>query len=456
MRPLTGRLLALILILLAAALVAAGVLSVVLAGARPLPVTAIVLFTFAAIAVAVSPPIQNLGRRLDAVSTTANSMASGDLSARAPVDAHDEVARLARALNEIALKADQRVKELTSQRDASEAVLGNLSQGLALVTRDLGIRHANPRFWELVGVDPPAQPTRLWTARQPVLEEVVLEAAARGAAVTRETAIYLDERREYEIGAVPIAAGGRPMLLLAIQDLRPEKAMASLRREFVANASHELKTPLTSIRGYAETLLSGGLNDAENRERFVETIRAQAARLETLVGDLLDLADLERPDSPLELKDWDIGQIAREIGETFEDVARRAGLAVEVSARPGIRARVDRTKIDLALRNLLDNAVKYTDAGTITVSVEGTADIVRVSVSDTGRGIAAEHVPRIFERFYRVDRGRSRTLGGTGLGLSIVKHAILLHHGEVGVESTPLQGSVFWFEVPIRGPLIQS
>src|SRR5688572_17063679 len=400
MRPLTGRLLALILILLAAALVAAGVLSVGLAGARPLPVTVIVLFTFAAIAVAVSPPIQNLGRRLDAVSTAATSMAAGDLSARAPVDAHDEVARLARALNEIALKADQRVKELTSQRDASEAVLGNLSQGLALVTRDLGIRHANPRFWELVGVDPPAQPTRLWTARQPVLEEVVLEAAALGAAVTREAAIYLDERREYEIGAVPIAAGGRPMLLLAIQDLRPEKAMASLRREFVANASHELKTPLTSIRGYAETLLSGGLNDAENRERFVEIIRAQAARLETLVGDLLDLADLERPDSPLELKDWDIGQIAREIGETFEDVARRAGLAVEVSARPGIRARVDRTKVDLALRNLLDNAVKYTDAGTITVSVEGTADIVRVSVSDTGRGIAAEHVPRIFERFY--------------------------------------------------------
>jgi two-component system, OmpR family, phosphate regulon sensor histidine kinase PhoR len=244
--------------------------------------------------------------------------------------------------------------------------------------------------------------------------------------------------------------------LVTIQDLRPEKALAALRREFAANASHELKTPLTSIRGYAETLLSGGLEDKENRARFVETIRVQAARLETLVQDLLDLADLERPDSPLDLKDWDVGQITREMGATFEDLARRAGLKLEVTARAGIRARVDRTKIELALRNLFDNAIKYTEAGAIHVHVEETSAGVRVGVTDTGRGIAPEHLPRVFERFYRVDRGRSRSLGGSGLGLSIVKHAVLLHDGKVGVESTPGSGSLFWIEIPRDGPPRQS
>jgi len=188
----------------------------------------------------------------------------------------------------------------------------------------------------------------------------------------------------------------------------------------------------------------------------VETIRAQAARLETLVEDLLELADLERPDAALDIKDWDLGQVVREMVATFEDVASRRGLRLERDARPGIRARVDRTKIDLALRNLLDNAIKYTDVGTVTVRIERTASAIRISVADTGRGIDAEHIPRLFERFYRVDRGRSRALGGTGLGLSIVKHAVSLHHGRAGVESRVGEGSVFWFEIPPDGPHLHS
>jgi two-component system phosphate regulon sensor histidine kinase PhoR len=448
----TGRLLARIVGLLAVSLGIAGILAVGLAGARPLPMAVVVVILIVIGATAITVPMRTLGRRLGSLADAAAAMAAGQLSARAPVDEHDELARMARALNALAMRSEERLLDLTAQRDASEAVLENLPQGIAVVTRDLRITHANPRFWQLVGVDPLPLPTRLWIARQPVLEQVVLESAARGAAVTREVAIYLDERRDYEIAVAPIAWLVPPETwLLTIQDLRPEKVLAALRREFVANASHELKTPLTSIRGYAETLLGGGLEDEENRTRFVETIRYQAVRLEALVEDLLELADLERFDSPLDMKDWDMGQIAREMGETFEDLARRAGLVLEVSARPGIRARVDRMKVDLALRNLLDNAVKYTDTGRITVTVEEKGAAVRVSVADTGRGIAPEHLPRLFERFYRVDPGRSRNLGGTGLGLSIVKHAVLLHNGEVGVESTPRMGSVFWFEIPREG-----
>jgi two-component system phosphate regulon sensor histidine kinase PhoR len=232
--------------------------------------------------------------------------------------------------------------------------------------------------------------------------------------------------------------------------------MANLRREFVANVSHELKTPLTSIRGYAETLLSGGLEDEPNRARFVETIRTQAERLEALVEDLLQLADLERPDAALDLKDWDASAIVRDLASSFEDLATRRGLRLEVEARPGIRVRADRKRIEQALRNLLDNAVKYTDSGVITARAERTSSAIRVSVSDTGRGIGPEHLPRLFERFYRAEQGRARALGGTGLGLAIVKHAIQLHGGRVGVDSKVGEGSSFWFEISPDGPHLRS
>ena len=475
-RSLTGRLFTRFLLSLGAGLLVAGILLVRLAGASALPAIVILAILLAAVALIGAIPFRRMNRRFDELASSADALARGDQGIRVPVDAHDELALMARALNDVASRYEEKFRELKTERDASEAVLANLPQGLALLTRDLTIKHANPRFWAMVGVERPrgagggggtgagggpAGGARLPAARQPVLEEMAEDSIRRGRSVTRDVALYVEEKREYEVTVTPIGAGagagGAPEAwLLSIEDLRPEKAMAALRREFVANASHELKTPLTSIRGYAETLLTGGLEDEEHRGRFVETIRAQAARLEALVEDLLELADLERPDAALDVKDWDLGQIVREMVSTFEDVATRRGLRIELDARPGIRARVDRAKIDLALRNLLDNAIKYTDVGTVTVRIERTASAIRVSVADTGRGIDAEHVPRLFERFYRVDRGRSRALGGTGLGLSIVKHAVSLHAGRVGVESRVGEGSTFWFEFPPDGPHLHS
>jgi two-component system phosphate regulon sensor histidine kinase PhoR len=346
-----------------------------------------------------------------------------------------------------------RLGEAEAELAVRDAVLESLPQGIALLSRDLAIRHANRTFWSLVGVEPPpGGPPRLAITRQPALEEVAAEAVRSGRAVVREATLYVTDRTDVEVAVAPVREGAPEAWLLTIASLRPEREMAALRREFVANASHELKTPLTSIRGYAETLLSGGLEDEENRTRFVETIRAQAMRLEALVEDLLELADLDRPDAQVDLKDWDVGVVVRDASAPFEEMARRRGLRFHLEVRPGLRARCDRKRIELALGNLLDNAVKYSDAGSVRVRAEPVERGVRVSVTDTGRGIAEEHIPRVFERFYRVDRGRSRALGGTGLGLAIVKHAIQLHGGQVGVESRLGGGSTFWFELPVHGP----
>ena len=445
---------------LALAFVAAALLTAwLMPGARAAGLAAAValpLVLFGAALVVGFFSFRSLDQRFATVAESAEAQAAGDLASLAPVDEHDEVGQLARALNDLAMTHKARVLELRAERDAGESILGHLPLGLALLELDLTIRHANALFWDMMGLMPPPGEVRLSAARQPALEQIALDALRRGRGLVRDVTLYRGGRREYEARVTPVGAeGSQPeSLLLSVEDLGPEKAMAALRREFVANASHELRTPLTSIRGYAETLLGGALDDESHRVRFVETIRDQASRMEALVVDLLELADLERPDAPLELKDWDLSLVARDLGATFAELAARRGLEVAVEARPGVHARVDRKRLELALRNLLDNAVKYTEAGSITLKVESVGrDVVRVMVIDTGRGVSAEHLPRLFERFYRVDRGRSRDQGGTGLGLSIVKHVVQLHGGKLGVESKPGEGSTFWFEIPTAGPV---
>ena len=451
-----GRLFGSFLVLVGVSLLAAGFVLENLSPGFDIHIWIVLASLLLPIAVGSRLLLRRVEHRLESLRASADALGQGEPGIRVHVDSHDELASLGRSLNAVAARFEEKLRELRRERDAGEAVLGNLRQGIALLSSDLTIDHANPRFWSIVGFDRPPGRPRLAAARQPVLEEVAEEAIRSGAGVIREISIYVEERNEYEISVVPVRGSGPPAWLLSLEDLRPERLMANLRREFVANVSHELKTPLTSIRGYAETLLTGGLEDEPNRARFVETIRTQAERLEALVEDLLQLADLERPDAALDLKDWDTSAIVRDLASTFEDLAARRGLRLEVEARPGIRARVDRKRIELALRNLIDNAIKYTDAGTITLRVERTSSAIRVSVSDTGRGIDPEHLPRLFERFYRIDQGRSRALGGTGLGLAIVKHAIQLHGGRVGVDSKVGEGSSFWFEISPDGPHLRS
>jgi two-component system phosphate regulon sensor histidine kinase PhoR len=261
---------------------------------------------------------------------------------------------------------------------------------------------------------------RLWTPKQHVV---------------RATATRLTDRRDDAV-------------LMVLHDLTEVERLNRVRQDFVANVSHELKTPLTSVRGYAETLLEGGLEDAEHREEFVRIIRDQATRLQDLVEDLLALAELERPDVRLKMEVVDLRELAQHQASHFERRAAAAGLELTTEPGPPVRVRADRERIVQVLANLLDNALKYTERGGVEVAFGRNLDRAWCEVRDTGTGIPEPDLPRIFERFYRVDKARSREKGGTGLGLSIVKHILALHGGSISVSSTVGRGTTFRFELP--------
>jgi two-component system phosphate regulon sensor histidine kinase PhoR len=231
-------------------------------------------------------------------------------------------------------------------------------------------------------------------------------------------------------------------------DVTELRRLESVRRDFVANASHELQTPLTAIRGFAETLVANELSREEVRGQLGVILR-NSERLENLIRDMRELSRVESRRVPLQPGEVDVSKLTRALLADMEPRLREHSLEASVSDRGVVAAWADRRAVDQVLSNLLDNALKYTDpGGRINVALEAQPDVVRVSVSDTGIGIPAEHRPRIFERFYRVDTTRSRALGGTGLGLSIVRHLVQAMDGEVYVESEPGQGSAFHFTLP--------
>jgi two-component system phosphate regulon sensor histidine kinase PhoR len=308
----------------------------------------------------------------------------------------------------------------------------------------------NHRLAELLGAPRPPAPGTPFSqfARGPELADLIADARAEGRAIERETRLWSPLARPARASATPL--GGEPPepVLLVLHDLTEAEAVQRMRQEFVANVSHELRTPLTSLRGYAETLLEGGLDDAEHRESFVRIIRDQAIRLQELVEDLLALAELERPDASLRLERIDLRELAAQQVAAYREAASRGRLTLELAPGAPVPIEADRVRLGQALANLLDNAVKYTERGAVVVSVGAADGRAWCAVNDTGPGIPADDLPRVFERFYRVDKTRARERGGTGLGLSIVKHAIALHDGEVTLESRIAQGSTFRFEIP--------
>jgi two-component system phosphate regulon sensor histidine kinase PhoR len=340
-----------------------------------------------------------------------------------------------------------RVAALEHERDQRDLIVAHMSDGVALVDREGKVVHANTSLARILGapLPPPAGTPFRAFARSPELDELVRAARGGAQTVERDLRLWAPQQRLLRATATRLEGGA---VLLVLHDLTEIERLNRVRQDFVANVSHELKTPLTSVRGYAETLLEGGLDDLEHREDFVRVIRDQATRLQDLVEDLLSLAELERPDVRLRRETFDLREAVEHQAGSFRDRALQAGLTFEVESGPPVPVVGDRGRIEQVLANLLDNAVKYTERGGVTVALGEAEGHAWCEVRDTGPGISADDQERIFERFYRVDKARSREKGGTGLGLAIVKHILALHDGAVVVRSSPGQGSVFRFELP--------
>ncbi|HKA25421.1 MAG TPA: ATP-binding protein [Candidatus Eisenbacteria bacterium] len=390
------------------------------------------------------------GARVAELERTAARLGRGDLAARALERPADELGRLGRAMNTMAAETRGRLEALAHERDEREHILTHMSDGVALVDTADRVVHSNRRMAEILGSPPPAAGTPLAAfVRSPGLEELVGEARHSDRPVETELRLWMPRPRMVRASATRLEAGGRDAVLLVLHDLTEIELLARVRQEFVANVSHELRTPLTSIRGYAETLLEGGLDDRDHREGFVGVIREQAERLTAIIDDLLSLAELERPGSTPRREPFDLREVAGRQVAAARERAEKSGLALVLAPGPPVPLEADARLIEQVLANLLDNAVKYTERGEIEVRMGSSGGRAWCEVEDTGPGIPQEDQPRIFERFYRVDKARSREKGGTGLGLSIVKHIVLLHGGTVSVKSQLGQGATFRFEIPL-------
>ena len=386
---------------------------------------------------------------LGQLAAAARAIAAGS-PARFPRSGISEIDTLAQALRHTDRQLADRFDELRQQRSDGTAIVAAMSDGILAADARGRITLANPVARTLLGYtsdDPlPDLPTLFRSKAARDVVSMVHDQHAGG-----DTEVALDGRT-VALHARPLDGGGS---LVVLRDLTEVRHLEAVRRDFVANVSHELKTPLTSIAGYAETL-AGDDVDGATRQRFIATIRANAARMQTLIDDLLDLSRIESGGWLPQPSSLDLAALVTEAVETGADRAAARGIRVNIELDPSTPTlRADREGLRLVLNNLLDNALRYADeGGTVTISSQHLQDGIELAVRDTGVGIPAEHLGRIFERFYRVDPSRSREAGGTGLGLAIVRHIVESHGGRVTAESAVRRGTVIrcWFpttETPV-------
>lgn len=342
--------------------------------------------------------------------------------------------------------------ELSRDKAQLTTILANIAEGIIAVDSQGRVIAANPALCALLSVDPASVISRPFfeSIRHARLSELLSGVIKEEHIKVDEISIFSPDERLFEAHAVPLREGGRIAgALLVLHDITKLRHLERMRRDFVANVSHELRTPLASIRGFAETLRDGAVDDKEHRGEFLEEIEKGAEQLSALVDDLLDLSAIESGHRQPILEPVALLALAQETAATLRPLAERKKIHIEVVRSDIPHVRADRTQIRRVFLNLIENAVKYNkETGEVAISARVAGKYVEVSVSDTGSGIPEEDLPRVFERFYRVEKARSRELGGTGLGLAIVKHIVEVHSGKVTVESRLDEGSTFRFTLP--------
>jgi two-component system, OmpR family, phosphate regulon sensor histidine kinase PhoR len=410
---------------------------------------------------------RKFSQRVQRLEGFSRRLAAGDFTPVELEDRNDELTALARAMNETAARLSQSFASLTDERNRTAAILESMIEGVAVVSNEERAIFFNRAFAQILDIEQRGATVQapmgtmgngrplVETVRQNELLTAVRQVLASGQREEIEVTVGTLRQRTFAATVTPVRQGldgrGSPGAVLVLHDISELRRLERVRRDFVANVSHEFKTPLTAIQGFAETLLEGALDDQEHRTRFVEIIRDHAVRLARLTDDLLKLSQIEAGRMDLELRPVNISDLAAACVETLRFQAKKKNHEMELHCDadlPNVTA--DAGRLREVLINLLENAVQYTPpGGHIEVRVEHADKMVIVTVADNGIGIPQADQERIFERFYRVDSARSREAGGTGLGLSIARHIVEAHDGKIWVDSAVGQGSRFHFSVPV-------
>ena len=394
-----------------------------------------------------------ISRRIKKLQEFSRRIAAGDFR---PVELQPnggELGGLARALNHTAGHLDKTIQVLTDERNRSAAILRSMVEGVAVISAQEKILFSNKAFSQILGLDTVAVEGRplLEVVRHSNLLAIIKKTLATQEEFSSEVMMGTVQPRSFGVTAAPVKADGPAGAVLVLHDISELRRLERVRQDFVANISHEFRTPLTAIQGFAETLLGGALDDPVNRRRFVEIIRDHAARLARLTEDLLKLSRIEAGQLNLEFRPVSVHSLVESCLDTARLKAVPKELSVAADLPPDLPlVRGDANRLREVLQNLLDNALQYTPpGGSILVSASRRDDQVVITVADTGIGIPQAEQSRIFERFYRVDAARSREAGGTGLGLSIARHIMDAHGGGLWLESAVGEGSRFHFSIPI-------
>jgi two-component system phosphate regulon sensor histidine kinase PhoR len=398
---------------------------------------------------------RRISRPIEQMKKSAEQFARGDLSHRLTFPDSEEMAGLADAMNQMAAQLDNRIETISRQRNQLETVLASMLEGVIAIDSDeriLSINRAAAQLFENQPADCQGKSIEE-VIRSPAMQQFIRRSLRTKSPSEEDITVFQNEERVIDVKGSPLLDANQHQIgtLMVFHDVTQLRRLESMRRDFVANVSHEIKTPLTAIKGFVETLQQGMVENAEEKERFLGIVQKHVDRLNAIIEDLLSLSRIEQEDERKEIK-FEQARIASVFQAAIQlcgPKAEEKKIRIDLDCEKDATAIFDPALIEQAVVNLLENAIKYSDSrSSITLKSHQQNSEVIISVQDHGIGIAQKHLPRLFERFYRVDKARSRNMGGTGLGLAIVKHIAQAHGGHVSAESKLGEGSCFSIHIP--------
>ena len=398
---------------------------------------------------------RRLSRPIREMKNVAQRFAGGDLTQKAAVYETEELAGLSDAMNRMAKELDDRIGTIVSQKNELETVLSSMMEGVIAIDIEEKIIKINSSAASMLEIDPASCKGRniQEIIRNISFQKFASKALSDEEPVETDIVFYHDEERILKVHSSLIndATGEKIGTLIVMDDVTKLRRLENVRRDFVANVSHEIKTPLTAIKGFVETLYHDTAEGEDNSKRFLSIILKHVDRLNAIVDDLLSLSRIEREKEGKEinLQRSDIKDVLETAVQVCMPKAEEKKITISMVMDSSIMADIDVTLLEQAIVNIIDNAIKYSESDSrVDIDAKETDKDIRIQVTDHGIGISKEHLPRLFERFYRVDKARSRKMGGTGLGLSIVKHIVQAHGGSIDADSRPGQGSTFTVHLP--------